>query len=51
MLTVRRGGASHGRERTVVGFRRRDRRNSWGEIGRVLGVSKQSLHRRFGDLG
>jgi DNA-directed RNA polymerase specialized sigma24 family protein len=24
---------------------------SWGEIGRVLGVSKQSLHRRFGDLG
>jgi DNA-directed RNA polymerase specialized sigma24 family protein len=24
---------------------------SWGEIGRVLGVPKQSLHRRFGDLG
>jgi hypothetical protein len=24
---------------------------SWGEIGRVLAVSKQSLHRRFGDLG
>jgi DNA-directed RNA polymerase specialized sigma24 family protein len=23
---------------------------SWGEIGRLLGVSKQSLHRRFGDL-
>ncbi|MDT5360318.1 MAG: hypothetical protein QOC69_2080 [Mycobacterium sp.] len=24
---------------------------SWAEIGRVLGVPKQSLHRRFGDLG
>lgn len=24
---------------------------SWSEIGRVLGVSKQSLHRRFGDVG
>jgi DNA-directed RNA polymerase specialized sigma24 family protein len=24
---------------------------SWGELGRMLGVSKQSLHRRFGDLG
>jgi AraC-like DNA-binding protein len=24
---------------------------SWAEISRVLGVSKQSLHRRFGDLG
>jgi hypothetical protein len=24
---------------------------SWGGIGRVLGVSKQSLHRRFGDVG
>jgi len=24
---------------------------SWAEIGRVLGISKQSLHRRFGDLG
>jgi hypothetical protein len=24
---------------------------SWAEIGRVLGASKQSLHRRFGDLG
>ena len=23
---------------------------SWGEIGRVLGVSRQSLHRRFGDV-
>lgn len=24
---------------------------SWGEIGQVLGVSRQSLHRRFGDVG
>ena len=24
---------------------------SWGELSRVLGVSKQALHRRFGDLG
>jgi DNA-directed RNA polymerase specialized sigma24 family protein len=24
---------------------------SWAEIGRLLGVSKQSLHRRFGALG
>ena len=24
---------------------------SWAEIGRVLGASKQSPHRRFGDLG
>jgi hypothetical protein len=23
---------------------------SWGEIGNVLGVSRQALHRRFGDL-
>jgi AcrR family transcriptional regulator len=23
---------------------------SWGEIARVLGVSRQSLHRRFGDV-
>ena len=22
---------------------------SWGELGRVLGASKQALHRRFGD--
>ena len=24
---------------------------SWAEIGRVLGVSRQSLHKRFGKVG
>lgn len=24
---------------------------SWAEIGRVLGVSKQALHKRFGKVG
>ena len=32
------------RKARVAGF-------SWGELGRVLGVSKQSLHQRFCDLG
>jgi hypothetical protein len=32
----------------IAAARRQERGLSWGEIGRVLGVSKQVLHRRFG---
>jgi DNA-directed RNA polymerase specialized sigma24 family protein len=48
-LAHARDALAHARERYYAAVRSaRTAGFSWGEIGRVLGVSKQQLHRRFG---
>lgn len=49
-LAAARDDLAHARTRYTVAVRAaRAVGVSWGEIGRVLGVSRQQLHRRFGN--
>lgn len=51
LAAIARARAALAREESAAVRHARMHGMSWAEIGRVLGVSKQALHKRFGKVG
>lgn len=51
LAAIARAKADLAREEAAAVRRARVHGMSWAEIGRVLGVSRQALHKRFGKVG